>query len=534
MRLISLGAAFYGRLRKKFQAIDLTVNYAARTLFFRTLIMTFLSPLYGLFLLSVIGIYWSVQQSWLRSWLLFIASLIFYASLQAQYIPLLLAATWINFSLGQAIGAPPDWRIEDWQFAQQDWNRRRIKLLSFGVVTNVLLLLSFKYLPFILSSIAPGLGWSIAQQSADWTTQHVIVPWGLSFFCFECIAYLVDVYRGAPAAQEFLKFAAYKLFFAKLISGPIVRYHAFAGQLQSLKFPAIDQITEGLWLIACGAVKKGLIADRLDILVKLSFDNAQRAGSGNLWLAIIAYGLQLYLDFSGYVDVARGSALLLGINLPQNFDFPYFSTSIADFWRRWHITLGDWLRNYLYFPLGGSRKGQTRTYVNLIIVMLIAGVWHGSAWGFVVWGGLHGVALAVHRWVDLRSRQSPQLEQFWQTIPGIVTAWFATQLMVFTAWIFFRLPNFRDSLVVVQRLIGQSADAQFSQKIYGEAIGLYPLQISLLLGAIFVGMGFAYLLNRGLKLQLTWHIKLFLIPLCLYAVWVLAPEGGSKYIYFDF
>ncbi|MCY7322789.1 MAG: MBOAT family protein, partial [Phormidesmis sp. CAN_BIN36] len=260
----------------------------------------------------------------------------------------------------------------------------------------------------------------------------------------------------------------------------------------------------------------------------------QRAGSGNLWLAIVAYGLQLYLDFSGYVDVARGSALLLGINLPQNFDFPYFSTSIADFWRRWHITLGDWLRNYLYFPLGGSRQGLARTCINLIIVMLIAGVWHGSAWGFVVWGGLHGVALAVHRLVDLRSRQSPPLEKFWQTLPGIVIAWFMTQLMVFSTWIFFRLPNFRDSLVVLQRLVGQSADAQFAQKVYGEAIGLYPFQISLLLGAIVLAMGFAYLLDRGLKLQLTWHVKLFLVPLCLYAVWVLAPEGGSKYIYFDF
>ncbi|KAM3102514.1 MBOAT family O-acyltransferase [Phormidesmis sp. 146-12] len=504
--------------------------------------MTFLSPLYGLFLLCVIGIYWSVQQQWLRSWLLFLTSLIFYASLQAQYIPLLLAATYSNFILGRAIGAPPDWRIEDWQFAQQDWNRRRLKLLWFGVVMNVLLLVSFKYVPFILSSIGGLLGWSsgfpaaklFAQQGANWTDQHLIAPLGLSFFCFECIAYLVDVYRGAPATQEFLDFSAYKLFFAKLISGPIVRYHPFAEQVRSLKFPRVDQIAEGLWLIACGAIKKGLVADRLDIFVRLSFDNVQRAGSGDLWLTIFAYGLQLYLDFSGYVDVARGSALLLGINLPQNFDFPYFSTSIADFWRRWHITLGDWLRNYLYFPLGGSRQGLVRTCGNLVIVMLIAGIWHGAAWGFVLWGGLHGLALAVHRLTDLWAQRSPSVQKFWQSIPGVLVAWLLTQLMVFAAWIFFRLPNLKDSLFVVQKLWGQTADIQFAQKVYGEAIGLYPPQIFGALCAIVFCMGVAYLLQRNLKLQLTWHIKLFLIPLCLFAVWLLAPEGGSRYIYFDF
>jgi alginate O-acetyltransferase complex protein AlgI len=498
--------------------------------------MTFLSLTYGLFLLSVLGIYWSVGQQWLRLWTLLIASLVFYASqsLQVVYVPLLLVGTLINFGLGKAIAAPPNWRIEDWDLAQQEREERRFKLLTIGVILNVLLLVAFKYVPFFLSTIGSLSGWTVAQQSATWLSSNIVIPLGLSFFCFESVAYLVDVYRGAPAATDFLQFSAYKLFFMKLISGPITRYHPFIGQFHQLKFPRVDQITEGLWLIACGAIKKGLVADNLANFVRLSFDNAQRAGSGDLWLATIAYGLQLYLDFAGYVDIVRGSALLLGLNLPQNFDFPYFTTSIAEFWRRWHMTLGDWLRNYLYFPLGGSRKGLLRTCVNLIIVMLIAGFWHGAAWGFVVWGGLHGLALAVHRLVDHWAKTRPAMQRFWASLPGIGLAWFCTQMMVLVAWIFFRLPNSADALQVMQRLWGQTADPQFVAKVYGEAIGFSPLQIATMLGVIGLSMGYAYLLHRGLKLQLTWHVKLLLVPVCLFAVWLLAPQGGPQYIYFDF
>lgn len=467
-------------------------------------------------------------------WILLVASLVFYASFQVQYIPLLLAGTWINFCIGQALSTPPDWRIENWQFAQQDWNRRRLKLLWFGIALNILLLFGFKYVPFTLTTIGEIAGWSEAQGIAQWTSSNLIAPLGLSFFCFECISYLVDVYRGAPAAQQLLKFSTYKLFFAKLLSGPITRYHAMMGQMQHQTRPSVDRVAEGLWLIACGAIKKGLLADNIGILVDLSFQNLQRAGSVDLWLATFAYGLQLYLDFSGYVDMARGTAVLLGFNLPQNFNFPYFTTSIADFWRRWHITLGDWLRNYLYFPLGGSRQGLFRTCFNLLLVMAIAGFWHGAAWGFVVWGGLHGVALVIHRITDAISNRSETLKRFWHRPTGVASAWLLTQLTVFGAWIFFRLPNLKDSWLVVQRLFGHPADAQFAQKVYLEAIGLQPLQITLLLFLLVAVMGVAYSFERLLKLQLNWNVKLMLVPACLFAVWLFAPQGGLPYIYFDF
>jgi alginate O-acetyltransferase complex protein AlgI len=499
--------------------------------------MNFISISYGIFLLSILVIYWTLAQQRWRLWILLTASLAFYASWSIQYIPLLLALTFINFRLGREIGKNTspgehntDWKIsnEDWQYAQADWNSRRLKLLWVGIILNVLLLLGFKYLAAILNFISPG------QVNSPNATFKIIAPLGISFFTFECIAYLIDIYRGAPATDNFLKFASYKLFFAKLISGPITRYHNLATQFNTLQFPTAERVTEALWLIARGAVKKGLLADNLGIFVDLCFGNLQRAGSGDLWLATFAYGLQLYLDFNGYVDIARGTALLFGLVLPENFDFPYFSTSIADFWRRWHMTLGDWLRNYLYFPLGGSRRGLFRTCLNLFIVMVIAGIWHGSAWGFFVWGILHGIALAVHRLTDDLSDRYEQLAHFWENPLGIVVAWLLTQLMVFTSWIWFRLPNLQDSSWVIQHLWGHPADAQFAQKVYVEALTISPYQLTSMLLILAAVMGLVYALNGRLKLQLNWPIKLVFVPLCFYAVWLLAPEGSLPYIYFDF
>ncbi len=504
--------------------------------------MTLLSITYALFLLSVLGIYWSFARQELRLWTLLIASLVFYASLQVAYVPLMLIVVVINYWLGLAIGesaslsqqAVASLSEEDWQFAQQDWNQRRLKTLWVGIILNILLLISFKYVPFLLGTVGTWFNLADVKSSASWVSASLVAPLGLSFFCFECIAYLIDVYRGAPATREFLPFAAYKLFFPKLISGPITRYQPFLTQLQTQTFPKPERISEGLWLIACGAVKKGLIADRLNIFVNLSFDNMQRAGSGDLWLATFAYGLQLYLDFSGYVDIVRGSAILLGFDLPENFDFPYFSANIATFWRRWHMTLGDWLRNYLYFPLGGSRKGLLRTCVNLMIIMLIAGIWHGAAWGFVVWGALHGLALVLHRLTDTQSAQFPWLKSWWQSWPGVALAWLLTQVTVFTCWIFFRLPNLKDSGWVIAHLWGHQADAQFVQKVYVDSIGLEPLQLAIVLWVLVALMAVAYAVNQGLKLQLSWTMKIMLVPLCLYAVWLLSPDGSPPYIYFDF
>ena len=397
-------------------------------------------------------------------WVLVIASLLFYASLQPQYIPLLLALTWITFQLGRAIEAPPDWRIEDWQFAQQDWNRRRLQLLMLGVFIQLFLLFSFKSIALLaLSSIASLFHLNLTPMETALKTINALTPVGLSFFTFECIAYLVDVYRGAPASRTFPRFASYKLFFPKAISGPITRYPQFITQIQNATVPRADQITEGLWLIACGAVKKGIFADRLVT-----------------------------------------------------------------------ITLGDWLRNYLYFPLGGSRRGLWRTCVNLMIVMLVCGLWHGATWGFVLWGVAHGLGLVVHRLVDRWSDRVPVLATFWASLPGIFVAWFCTQALVMLSWIPFRVMQIKDVGLFFSSLWGKTADPQFLSKVYGETLKLTPEQVSMGLGLLFLGMAIAYLFHRGLKVQINWYLKLLLVPIWLYAVYLLAPQGVTQYIYFDF
>lgn len=494
--------------------------------------MTLPSITYALFLLSIVGIFWSLAGSRLRLWLLFVASLIFYASIQVQYLPLMLVLAGVTFYLGNSLTAPLDWRIpnENWQVAERGWNRRRLILLWVGIAINGVLLLGFKYAEALLRQ----LGWDALVSSPDDPVLQILMPLGISFFCFECIAYLVDVYRGSPTAPSFINFAAYKFFFPKLISGPITRYHTFIDQFQQPTPPGLSTAIEGGWLIASGAVKKLLIADHIAILVNLSFDNLARAGSADLWLAIFAYGLQLYIDFNAYVDIARGSALLLGIGLPQNFDFPYFTTSIADFWRRWHMTLGAWLRNYLYFPLGGSRQGLWRTCLNLMIVMLIAGVWHGDNWGFLIWGGIHGLALAGHRINQTAAKRWAPLNAFWQSWPGALTGWGVTQFVVFFSWLFFRLPDPQQFTLALQRLWGVPSDAQFAQKVYLESLGFTYAELSVLLGGLMGLMAVAYFFNRGLKVELSWPVKLLLLPIFCFLAWLLAPAETLPYIYFDF
>lgn len=505
--------------------------------------MSFNSPFYILFLFIVVVFYWAIPQAELQLFLLLIASLFFYGSLlfssllyaylQWYYIPLFLLITLFNWQLGKIIA------FDKRDTRKSTKNRKRI-FLWVGIIFNILLLAGFKYIPFLLgtvSSIYQQLNNAplVAVQDATlWVTESLVVPLGISFFTFESIAFLVDSFRGQIVVGSLLQFTTYKLFFPKLISGPITAYDEFYRQINKKSQPQLPQIAEGAWLITIGIFKKALIADRLGFLVGLCFGNAERAGSTDLWLGIIAYGLQLYLDFSGYVDMARGSAMLLGFNLPENFDFPYFSTSIADFWRKWHMTLGSWLRQYLYFPLGGSRVGLVHTCFNLILVMLIAGIWHGAAWGFLVWGGLHGIALAVHRLTDVASKKSPSLQLFWQHPGGILLAWFLTQSMVLLTWVCFRLPNLDQAGMVLSRLWGHRGDVQFAQQIYQGTIGLNPPQLFTLLAILWVCLTLNFFLQRHLKVDVNLHLKLFMIPLILFIVWLLAPEGGMPYIYFNF
>ena len=481
--------------------------------------MDFLSLEYVQFIVSIALVYWLIPHLPTRLLIILTASLIFYSQIQKQYVWLLIVMLVVNFWLGAEI------RKGD-QFLKR-W------LLFVGVFFNVLLLFGFKYIPFVASTIGNLAGLTVGSSLAIWAKSNIEPPITLSFFVFETIAYLIDTYRGNTPARDFLSFAAYKLFFAKLLSGPITRYQEFAPQLITRSRPVLSDIVEGVWLFAIGAIKKGLIADNMARLVDLCFRNTERAGSVDLWLALIGYAIQIYCDFSGYIDMARGSAMLLGFNLPKNFDFPYFSASISDFWRRWHMTLGAWMRNYVYIPLGGSRGGLWRTCLNLMIIMLLVGIWHGANWGFIVWGLWHGAALVVHRlWMEL-SAMFEGLAKMWKPIPMQIIAVLITQFVVLVGWIPFRLPNLLDANKLFQRLWGYESDPQFGVKIYVESLGLTIGQIALLMLGILILSLIAYRCDRA-KWQLNWQVKLFLVPVSLFVVSLLSPEKKLPFIYFDF
>jgi len=482
--------------------------------------ISFLSVEYALFLTGLAVIYWLMPR--IRLWVLLVANLAFYALIQVQFVGLLLASTFINFWLGLQI-----------KRHSQGHSQARGLILGLGLILNLGLLIFFKYIPFLAIAIGHVFNWPESLSLGNWATKNVIAPLAVSFFTFEMISYLIDTYRGAAPADNLLNFAVYKTFFPKLISGPIVRYQEFVPQIQSstkLSIFSASNLVDGLWLIAAGAVKKGIFADNLGQLVDLSFSNLQRAGSIDLWLTLCAFSLQIFFDFSGYIDIANGSALILGFKLPANFDFPYFASSISEFWRRWHMTLGNWLRDYLYIPLGGSRRGILITCGNLLIVMLVAGIWHGANWGFVIWGMWHGLCLAAHRLIMAVGKG---VAWFWQTGTGKIIAIALTQFLVLVSWIPFRLPNLADTQIMLQRLWGHQADPQFGLKIYVQALGLTTGQIALLLLGLVLIMAISYRCDRT-HWSLSWQAKLFLVPICLYLVAILAPQRQIPFIYFDF
>ena len=508
--------------------------------------MKFISPAYAVFLCITLIFYWAVAKTQNQKlWTIVLSSSLFYISFrQLQYFPIISMMILVNYWLGKLLLESQiieykeiQDRLGDdyfWRWLPRGRQQRKIVLI-IGIVFNILILILAKYIPFIVSIFAP-INPTELQPIGIWLKSNFLPPLGISFLSFESAAYLIDVYKGSPATGNLLKYAAYKSFFPKLVSGPITHYHQFAPQLNNLRFPSIERLAEAGWLIASGAIKKTLIADNLATFVKLVFDpnTLDRAGSIDLWLAIFAYGLQLYLDFSGYVDIVVGTAILFGVNLPANFNFPYMSTSIADFWRRWHISLGNWLRDYIYIPLGGSRLGLFRTCLNLFALMLISGIWHGADWGYILWGVIHGIALVIHRLTHVLSEQNQLLRSFWQSRWGQVCGWTLTQILVFVTWIWFRLPNLAQSNLVFQHLWGYPRDAQFATKIYIENLNLADSQILIILLSITGAMMLAYTFDRILRLNLNWHLKLTIIPICLYVVWLLSPTESLAFIYFEF
>jgi len=379
---------------------------------------------YFAFFVSVFSAHWLLPSDRLRVWLLVAASVVFYASWNPWLAALICASTTVDYLLARGIDASPSARM-----------RRRLMVTS--VVMNLALLGFFKYANFFLGSIEQALRAAGAARSLP--VVRVVLPIGISFYTFEAISYVVDVYRGRCRAERRLEhLLLFILFFPHLVAGPIVRGRHFLPQIRRPKRWNSARVNLGLQLVAVGLFKKLAIADRVALYADPVFANPELYRTSALWIAAIAYSLQIYCDFSGYTDIARGSAHMLGYKLPLNFSFPYLAPNISAFWRRWNITLSTWLRDYVYVPLGGSRGSLAATVRNLMITMALGGLWHGAKWTFVVWGMVHGALLTVyHSWRALAGATLP-VRRGLQASVATVAATALTFAAVMIAFVVFR------------------------------------------------------------------------------------------------
>lgn len=370
---------------------------------------------FGLFL----AVYYLVRRSQTtRNLLIVAASYIFYGWWDYRFVPLLFLTSLVDYGTGLGFN----------RFTSETGRK---SLLSLSIVSNLSVLFVFKYFDFFkesLEGLLASAGWN-----THWRELRLILPVGISFYTFQSLSYVVDVYRGQlrPTAN-FVQFLAYVSFFPQLVAGPIERATNLLGQFaRTLRITAAD-LEQGVWLILWGLFKKVVLADNLAPLVELVFDHSVPVAP-MIMLGAGAFALQIFCDFSGYTDIARGLAKILGFELMANFNLPYFATSVREFWRRWHISLSTWFRDYVYVPLGGNRGRPERTYLNVMATMLLAGLWHGAALNFVLWGLWHGAGLAVNRWWAERRRSTLSLPAW--------LAWSMTVLFVLYGWILFRAPS---------------------------------------------------------------------------------------------
>lgn len=394
--------------------------------------MTFNSVEFAVFFAVVLTLYWTLPKRF-QNPLLLLSSYVFYGAWDWRFLGLIWVSTITDYLVARRIDAT-------------DVQRDRRRLLLVSIVVNIGILAAFKYSGFFVDSFAgliEGFGLSANRPVLD-----IVLPVGISFYTFQTLGYTIDVYkRRLESEPRLLDFAVYVAFFPQLVAGPIERAGRLLPQIRAERtIPGTTAIREGAMLILVGLFKKVVIADGLAGVVNEAFSGAETASAAALIAGVYAFSLQIYGDFAGYSSIARGTAKLLGIDLMINFEQPYLSTNITQFWRTWHISLSTWLRDYLYIPLGGNRKGARRTYINLMLTMLLGGLWHGAAWTFVVWGGLHGAYLAIHRRWRGRAEREPTDAVSVRDVVPIVT----TFHLVAFAWIFFRAASFEQAFEVVR------------------------------------------------------------------------------------
>jgi alginate O-acetyltransferase complex protein AlgI len=435
----------------------------------------------------------------LRRWLLLIASAYFYAQWNAFYLILIYTTVIVDFTVGRHI--------------YKRLHPRAALLVSLAV--NLGILSFFKYGNFFGSNVAEGLAWMGLE--AQWNGLDFLLPVGISFYTFQSLSYTIDLYRQRLEPRQKLRdYALFVTFFPQLVAGPIVRASEFFRELDQKLHVSSRTMQTGLSLIIIGLVKKVVLADNLAPIVEQAFSDPASASGWQLLVATYAFAFQIYFDFSGYTDIAIGAARTLGFRFPKNFDHPYMAFSIREFWRKWHMTLSRWLRDYLYISLGGNRKGRYRTMANLMVTMLLGGLWHGASWNFVVWGGLHGLYLALERLLG---------KWFTFRLPAVFH-WLITFQLVCFAWIFFRADDFETSKAIIFKISHLGTESWLA--------GVEPHQlglIGLLMVAHWAGARWRLRQRFAAAGPVVWGATAACMLVSL-LIW--APTESTAFIYFQF
>jgi alginate O-acetyltransferase complex protein AlgI len=449
-------------------------------------------------------------------------SYLFYGWANPLFVLLLLASTLIDYVAGLVIAAHSP-GIDPAGLPSGPRSRQpraaRVALVA-SLCSNLALLGFFKYFNFAAANLDALAGWIGVPALGLDAALRITLPLGISFYTFQSMSYTIDVYRGtATAIRSFVDFACYVSMFPQLVAGPIIRFTEVADQLRS-RTHTWTKFARGVAFFCLGLSKKVLLANPCGKIADIVFD----AGDRNIleaWYGVTAYAFQIYFDFSGYSDMAIGLGLMLGFVFPKNFDSPYRAQSITDFWHRWHISLSTWLRDYLYVPLGGNRKGPARTYVNLFVVMLLGGLWHGAAWNFVLWGAIHGALLAAER---LHGKASP-----YGRVPAPLRVAFTFTIILFT-WVFFRAPDMREAIAYVGDMLGAGDVHAAAGLLPGLVYQPYHLGTFLLAAVIVWSAPQTWDWTR----TLTARKATVVLGLFVVSVVVLATQAYNPFIYFIF
>ena len=491
--------------------------------------MVFSSPRFFLFLVGLLVALSFLRSRTVQKRALMVASCVFYAAWDYRYLALLAAVSLIDYWVANRV------------FATEKPRARRAWLLV-SLVSNLGILGYFKYCDFFIDNLNGVLG----AHAAHIPHLNVLLPAGISFYTFKTMSYTIDVYRRElKPERHLLDYATFVTFFPELIAGPIVRASIFLPQMGRDLRPTVARLGVGASIFLVGLTKKLLIADVLAKVADPVFATPRLYSGVSLWLGLLAYTFQIYCDFSGYSDMAIGVAKMFGFDLPRNFALPYLSGDVTEFWRRWHITLSTWLRDYLYIPLGGNRRGAVRTYLNLFLTMLLGGLWHGASWNFVLWGALHGAALAVHR--AYRGVVGPA-----GAVPYAVAAPL-TFTFVALCWVPFRCTSFSMTRTVFARLFAlDSGGATWLPTLLIPAMALAIVGHAL--GGLFERDAAGHGAPRVAKILSWFDARLltdpisgfyvrfgirtvpgaFLITFWLLTLFYLAPLNTTPFIYFRF